>query len=100
MRALTITGTSDSATIPTVQNQLVDSARDPLAAVGAHLLDDPPGRGEHVPVNLELGRADSGRGDEARRPVAADRDDHHLHHDADGRAAVRRREPARRSGRR
>ena len=41
IRDLMITGTSESVTMPTVQNQLVASAADPLAVVGADFADDP-----------------------------------------------------------
>ncbi len=45
-------------------------------------------------MDLEARRADAGRRDEARRAVAGERDDHHLRHDAGGRAALSRRESA------
>ena len=45
-------------------------------------------------MNLEARRADPGRRDEARGPVAGEGDDHHLRHHARSRASLGRRESA------
>ena len=83
MRALTMTGRSDSVSAPTVQNQLVAERADPLPVVGAHFADHVAVEAKHVRADLEARRADPGRRNEARRAVAGERDDHELRDDAD-----------------
>ena len=94
IRDLMMTGRSDSVTAPTVQNQLDADRADPLPVVGAKLADQRPGRGEDVLVDLESRRADAGCGDEARRAVAGERDEHELGDHAWRRAALGRGETA------
>ena len=59
----------------------------PLAIIGADFPNDPPGRGDDVPVDFEAGRPDAGRRDETRGPVAGESNDHQLRNDARGRTA-------------
>src|SRR5271163_4229006 len=86
IRCLMMTGTSDSVTAPTIQNQLVpiapthwrSSARTSRITIQV----------EDVLVNLEPRRADAGRRDEARRAVAGEGDEHELRDHARRRAAL------------
>ena len=61
---------------------------DPLAIVGLQLAQDVAGRGPRIEIDLEVGRADAGGGDPARRRVAGERHRSQLKHDGPGRAAL------------